>query len=289
MILCKLIASAMIQSKLTDLQNILRDMKSVLVAYSGGMDSSFLLKVAKDTLNENVLAVIADSEIYSSSETNSAVKFATDIGVRHMVVKTNELNNKDFVKNSTDRCFHCKLSLYSEFIRIAEMNHLNQVVDGINFDDKKDFRPGMNAAAKLKIRSPLMEAGLTKDDISAYSKEMNLPTWNKAPNACLSTRFPYGTELIRENLCKVERAEIGLSKYHFKQFRLRIHDNIARLEILPEDMGIVFDDKNRNEIVSLLKGFGYTYVTIDLEGYRQGSMNEKFRVRSTQSDSLFQK
>jgi uncharacterized protein len=275
----------MTESKLMELQNILRDMKSVLVAYSGGMDSSFLLKVAKDVLNENVLAVIADSEIYSSAETNAAVKFATDLGVRHIVVRTNELNNKEFVKNSPDRCFHCKLSLYSEFIKLAEKNNLNQVIDGINFDDKKDFRPGMSAAAKLKIRSPLMEAGLTKEEISRYSREMNLPTWNKAPNACLSTRFPYGTELIRENLSKVEQAEIGLAKYKFKQFRLRIHDKIARLEILPEDLAIVLNEENRNEIVKFLKGFGYLYITIDLEGYRTGSMNEKFRVRKISSET----
>jgi pyridinium-3,5-biscarboxylic acid mononucleotide sulfurtransferase len=276
----------MAESKLKELQNILRDMNSVLVAYSGGMDSSFLLKVAKDVLNENVLAVIADSEIYSSAETSSAVKFAEDIGVKYIVVKTNELKNKEFVKNSTDRCFHCKLSLYGEFIKLAEAHNLNQVIDGINSDDKKDFRPGMNAAAKLKIRSPLMEAGLTKDEISSYSKEMNLPTWNKAPNACLSTRFPYGTELIKENLSKVERAEIGLAKYKFKQFRLRIHDTIARLEVLPEDMGIVLNEENRREIVNLLKGLGYMYITIDLEGYRTGSMNEKFRIRKTSTEAI---
>jgi uncharacterized protein len=143
----------------------------------------------------------------------------------------------------------------------------------------------MSAAAKLKIRSPLMEAGLTKEEISRYSREMNLPTWNKAPNACLSTRFPYGTELIRENLSKVEQAEIGLAKYKFKQFRLRIHDKIARLEILPEDMAIVLNEENRNEIVKFLKGFGYLYITIDLEGYRTGSMNEKFRVRKISSET----
>jgi uncharacterized protein len=274
------------EKKLIELQNILRDMQSVLVASSGGMDSSFLLKVAKDVLNENVLAVTANSEIYSSVETESARKFASGIGVRHMIVKTNELNNKDFVKNSPDRCFHCKLSLYGEFIKIAESQNIRNVVDGINFDDKQDFRPGMSAATKLKIRSPLLEAGLTKEEISIYSKEMNLPTWNKMPNPCLSTRFPYGTAFTIENLSKVEQAEIQLAKYHFKQFRLRIHDNIARLEILPEDMGIAFNEENRKEIVDMLKKFGYNYITIDLEGYRTGSMNEKFRVRKLSSDTV---
>lgn len=269
----------MADSKFSELQNILRSMQRVLVAYSGGMDSSFLLKVARDVLQENVLAVTADSEIYSTTETNSAIKFANDIGVRHIVIKTNELGNKDFIKNSTDRCFHCKLSLYSEFIRIAGEHNIVHVIDGINFDDKKDFRPGMNAAAKLKIRSPLLEAGLTKEEISLLSKQMNLPTWNKSPNPCLSTRFPYGTELTKLNLSTVEQAEQMLTKYRFKQFRLRIHDSIARLEILPEDMHIAFNETNRTEIVEILKGFGYTYVTIDLEGYRSGSMNEKLRIR----------
>jgi pyridinium-3,5-biscarboxylic acid mononucleotide sulfurtransferase len=276
----------MSESKLLELQNILRNMQSVLVAYSGGMDSSFLLKVAKDVLNENVLAVTADSEIYSPVETESAVKFAAEIGVNHLVVKTNELKNKEFVKNSTDRCFHCKLSLYGEFIKLAGVHHLNQVIDGINSDDKKDFRPGMSAAVKLKIRSPLLEAGLTKEDIRMLSKKMNLSTWDKVSNPCLSTRFPYGTELTRANLSKVEQAEMQLRKYHFKQFRLRIHDNIARLELLPEDMIIAFNEENRKEIINTLKGFGYTYITIDLEGYRTGSMNEKFRVKNISSDNF---
>lgn len=275
----------MAESKFSELQGILRNMHSVLIAYSGGMDSSFLLKVAKDVLNDNVLAVTADSEIYSSVETANAEKFASDIGVKHIVVRTNELDNKDFVKNSTDRCYHCKLSLYGEFIKIAEKNHITHVIDGINLDDKTDFRPGMNAAARLKIRSPLLEAGLTKEDIRNYSREMNLSTWNKAPNPCLSTRFPFGTELTRLNLSKVEQAEIQLSKYNFRQFRLRIHDDIARLEIVPEDMPKVFDAKNREEIISMLKSLGYTYITIDLEGYRQGSMNEKLRIRKPSKDT----
>lgn len=275
----------MAESKFSELQGILRNMHSVLIAYSGGMDSSFLLKVAKDVLNDNVLAVTADSEIYSSVETANAEKFASEIGVKHIVVRTNELDNKDFVKNSTDRCFHCKLSLYGEFIKIAEKNHITHVIDGINLDDKTDFRPGMSAAERLKIRSPLLEARLTKEDIRNYSKEMNLSTWNKAPNPCLSTRFPFGTELTRLNLSRVEQAEIRLSKFNFRQFRLRIHDDIARLEILPEDMPKAFEAKNREEIISMLKGFGYTYITIDLEGYRQGSMNEKLRIRKPSKDS----
>jgi len=273
-------------SKLDNLKEILRSMKSVLVAYSGGTDSSFLLKVSRDVLGENVLAVTADSEIYSQVETQSAKKIAIEIGAKHIVVRTNELNNKEFVKNGPDRCFHCKLSLYSEFLKIAVEYNLNQVVDGINLDDKNDFRPGMSAAEKLKIRSPLLEAGITKEEIRLWSKEMNLSTWDKAPNPCLSTRFAYGTALIKENLSKVEQAELQLRKFEFRQFRLRVHDNIARLEILPEDMGIAFGETNRMEIINIIKSFGYTYVTIDLEGYRTGSMNEKFRVRRMSSDKL---
>ena len=274
----------MTSSKLDNLQDILKSMQSVLVAFSGGTDSSFLLKVAKTVLGENVLAVTASSEIYSQAETESAKKIAAEIGAEHIVVRTNELNNKEFVNNGPDRCFHCKLSLYSEFIKIAGEHNLNQVIDGINIDDKQDYRPGMSAAVKLKIRSPLLEAGLTKEEIRYWSKEMNLSTWDKAPNPCLSTRFAYGTVLIKENLSKVEQAELQLGRFHFKQFRLRVHDNIARLEILPEDMELAFKEATRHEIINIVKSFGYTYVTIDLEGYRTGSMNEKFRVRRMSSE-----
>ena len=274
----------MTASKLDNLQDILKSMQSVLVAFSGGTDSSFLLKVAKTVLSENVLAVTASSEIYSKAETESAKKIAAEIGAEHIVVRTNELNNKEFVKNGPDRCFHCKLSLYSEFIKIAGEHNLNQVIDGINLDDKQDYRPGMSAAVKLKIRSPLLEAGLTKEEIRYWSKEMKLSTWDKAPNPCLSTRFAYGTVLIKENLSKVEQAELQLGRFHFKQFRLRVHDNIARLELLPEDMELAFKEATRHEIINIVKSFGYTYVTIDLEGYRTGSMNEKFRVRRMSSE-----
>jgi uncharacterized protein len=269
----------MAEEKLENLKKILRSMQSVLVAYSGGTDSSFLLKVARDVLGENVLAVTANSEIYAQSETKSAEKVAVEIGVKHLTVRTNELNNKEFIKNSTDRCFHCKLSLYTEFIKIAGEHNLNHVIDGINSDDRQDFRPGVSAASKLRIRSPLLEAGITKEEIRTWSKELGLSTWDKAPNPCLSTRFPYGTALIKENLSKVEQAELLLGKFHFRQLRIRIHDNIARIEILPEDMYIVLQEENRYEIVNMLKNLGYAYVTVDLEGYRMGSMNEKFRMR----------
>jgi uncharacterized protein len=269
---------AMSEEKLDNLKRILKDMQSVLVAHSGGTDSSFLLKVATDVLGENVLAVTANSEIYAIVETVNAEKIAAEIGAKHITVRTNELNNKEFVKNSTDRCFHCKLSLYSEFIKIANEHNLKQVIDGINLDDKGDFRPGMSAATKLKIRSPLLEAGITKDEIRYFSKQMNLSTWDKPANPCLSTRFPYGTALLKENLSKVEKAEQELRKFHFKGFRLRIHENVARLEIMPEDMEIAFREENRIEITRIVKSYGYAYVTIDLEGYRTGSMNEKFRL-----------
>jgi uncharacterized protein len=268
----------MSEEKLDNLKRILKEMQSVLVAHSGGTDSSFLLKVATDVLGENVLAVTANSEIYAIVETVSAEKIAAEIGAKHITVRTNELNNKEFVKNSTDRCFHCKLSLYSEFIKIANEHNLKQVIDGINLDDKGDFRPGMSAATKLKIRSPLLEAGITKDEIRYFSKQMNLSTWDKPANPCLSTRFPYGTALLKENLSKVELAEQELRKFHFKGFRLRIHENVARLEIMPEDMEIAFREENRVEITRIVKSYGYAYVTIDLEGYRTGSMNEKFRL-----------
>lgn len=261
--------------KLEDLKDILVTMKSVLVAYSGGVDSTFLLKVAKDVLGEtNVLAVTEMSPVYPSEETEQAKVIAQELGVRHQCIDTQELSNPEFVKNPKERCYWCKKELFVDLLKIAGENALYYVLDGTNFDDIGDWRPGMRAAQELGIRSPLKEAQLTKDEIRHFSKELGLPTWDKSSFACLASRFPYGTKITKENLSKIDSAERFLRSFGITQLRVRHHNNIARIEVLEKDLRRLLDTQVRRQILTHFKELGYTYVTIDLEGYRTGSMNE---------------
>jgi uncharacterized protein len=264
--------------KLEDLKDILVTMKSVLVAYSGGVDSTFLLKVARDVLGEtNVLAVTEMSPVYPSEETEQAKVIAQELGVRHQCIDTQELSNPEFVKNPKERCYWCKKELFADLLKIAAENALHYVLDGTNFDDIGDWRPGMRAAQELGIQSPLKEAQLTKDEIRHFSKELGLPTWDKPSFACLASRFPYGTKITTENLSKIDNAERFLRSFGITQLRVRHHDNIARIEVLEKDLRRLLDTQVRRQILTHFKELGYTYVTIDLEGYRTGSMNETFQ------------
>lgn len=263
--------------KLNKLKNILRKMQSLVVAFSGGVDSSLLLKVAKDTLGENVLAVIARSETYPEDEIKTAEKFAKKLKVRYKIIKTYELNNPKFAKNSLKRCFYCKDELFSRLKKIAQENNLRFAADGANFDDLKDFRPGSLAAKKLNIRSPLKEAGLTKNDIRKLSKELGLSTWNKPSFACLSSRFPYGTKITKDKLDKIYSAELLFKKLGIKQIRVRLHKKIARIEVLQNDFSCIM--KHRKFLIENLRKLGYTYICLDLEGYRSGSLNEPLLLR----------
>ncbi len=258
--------------KLGKLKKILRKMQSVVVAYSGGVDSSLLLKVAKDVLEEKVLAVIAVSETYPDEEIKAAEKLARKLKVKHMIIKTDELKNKNFVRNDLKRCFYCKNELFSKLKDIAKKNNMNYVVDGSNLDDLKDFRPGSLAAAKLGVCSPLKEAGLTKADIRQLSRKMGLPTWDKPSLACLSSRFPYGVKITEDKLLKVHSAEKLFKNLGFKQVRLRHHDKIARIEVLKNEIPRVLSHKKL--LIENLKKLGYNYICLDLEGYRSGSLNE---------------
>ena len=261
------------RDKFARLKRIIAKMRSVLVAYSGGVDSSFLLKVAKDILGNKVLAVIAKSPTYTKSELEEAVDFCNKYKIKYLIIETEELNNPRFAKNPKNRCFYCKDELFSRLKKIAEARKIKYIIDGSNADDTRDFRPGRKAKEKHKVRSPLQEAGLTKDEIRRLSKDLGLETWNKPSLACLASRFPYDTQITKKDLRRINAAEEFLRSLGFAQVRVRHYDSLARIEVLKDDIGRVLSLASQ-KIVNKLKELGYNYVTLDLEGYRSGSMNE---------------
>lgn len=263
-----------ILSKYEKLKNLLGEMGKVLVAFSGGVDSSFLLKVAVDVLGENVLAVIASSETYPEKERDEAVKLAKRLNVRHKVIQTKELENPDFAHNPPERCYFCKMELFSKLKDIAESDGIPHVLDGSNFEDTSDFRPGAKAAEELGVRSPLKEVGLVKQEIRQLSKYVDLPTWNKPSLACLSSRFPYFTEIESESLKQVAQAEEFLKGLGFNQVRVRHHGQIARVEIEPQEFSKIVERATKEKIINAFKKFGFIYIALDLAGFRSGSMNE---------------
>lgn len=260
--------------KLDNLKNYLKDLKSVAIAFSSGVDSTFLLKVAADTLGDNVIAVTASSCSFPKRELNEAAVFCKTEGIRHFICESEELNIEGFAQNPKNRCYLCKKELFEKIRVIADENHMENIAEGSNLDDNGDYRPGLLAVAELGVKSPLRECNLTKADIRALSKYLGLSTWEKQSFACLSSRFVYGETITEEKLNMVDKAEQLLLDLGFHQVRVRIHGMMARIEIEPEEFGKLMEDATRKLITEKFKGYGFTYITLDLMGYRTGSMNE---------------
>jgi len=260
--------------KLDALKRWLAGMERVVVAFSGGVDSTFLLKVCASVLGRNTLAVNALSETYPEHEQKAARDLAEMLGVEFITVNTKELTNPAFAVNSPDRCYHCKHELFSKLKAIAAGRGINYILDGSTEDDLSDYRPGKKAGQELGVHSPLQEAHLTKEEIRLLSREMGLPTWDKPSYACLSSRFPYGDEITVEKLRRVDRAEALLRELGLRIGRVRHHGTIARIEVSPADLERILDDEVRKRVIAAFKEIGFKYVTMDLEGYRTGSMNE---------------
>ena len=264
----------LLQEKYELLKDIIEKKESAAIAFSGGVDSTFLLRVAKEVLGDRLIAVTATSSTYPERELKEAIKYSEDIGVKHIIISSEELEIEGFASNPKNRCYYCKKELYTKINNIASANGVGYVFDGSNIDDTGDYRPGMQAAKELDVVSPLKEAGLTKNDIRDLSKELGLPTWNKPSFACLSSRFPYGNKITLPKLNMVDKAEQFLLDMGITQVRVRHHGEIARIEVEPSEREKFFDIEVMNRIGNELKKIGFTYVTLDVLGYRTGSMNE---------------
>ncbi|MFH0991026.1 MAG: ATP-dependent sacrificial sulfur transferase LarE [bacterium] len=264
-----------LETKYNSLKAILSGMGSVVVGFSGGIDSTLLIRIATETLGDRALAVIGRSETYPTREFEEAVPLAKSFGSRFQIVNTEEIDDLKFKENPPDRCYFCKTELFGKLTSIATTEKIPWIADGTIMDDLEDFRPGMRAKAEQGIRSPLLEAGFSKNDVRALARELGIPNWDKQSFACLASRFPYGHGITKENLNKIDGAETFLRDNGFRSFRVRHHDDrTARIELGKEDFNRIFDEAFRTQLLNHFKQLGFIYVTLDLQGYRTGSMNE---------------
>lgn len=276
------VLSAETQAKYKQLQAILREMESVLVAYSGGVDSALLLKVAHDVLGERAIGVIAASPAYAPEETEEAIKVARQMGIHVLKIETHELEDERYVANDFNRCYFCKTELFTELEPLAKQYHVRFIAYGLNQDDLGDFRPGQKAAREFGVRSPLKEAGMGKQDIRAVARFLSVPVWDKPAMACFSSRIPYGTKVDVAALQMVYKAEKLLHELGFHQLRVRHHDKIARIEVERAEMPRLIEEEMSRKVTEELRKIGYLYVTIDLLGFRSGSLNEGFFKKKAQ-------
>jgi pyridinium-3,5-biscarboxylic acid mononucleotide sulfurtransferase len=261
----------------------LGELRRVIVAYSGGTDSAYLAWAAHEVLGENAVAITADSASIPASHKHDAEEFARRYNIRHEYIETFEFDNPDYARNEADRCFHCKDELFTRLDQVGRERGIACVVYGVNKDDLGDYRPGQGAAKLHQVKAPLVEAGLTKAEIRELSRQAGLPTWDRPASACLASRIPYGTPVTIENVKKVETGEEAVRALGFRQFRVRFHGDLVRLEIAPDELARALSIEMARQFTAIFKPLGFHYVTLDLEGYRQGAMNEALGLKKAGS------